>query len=107
MTSHNHIIADPGDYPSNIGESMKRLAAKQTRRVELNSVTARICEQPEQFKWSSYRAKPGLIKAVWVDYDSWFRSLGTTIHNCRKRYTSLVKNTSAANKAASIYSKCR
>jgi putative transposase len=132
MTNHIHIIADPGDSPSNISEFMKRLAAKQTRYVnkqehrtgslwdsrykispietdeyllqccryvELNPVTARMCEQPEQYKWSSYMAKLGLAEAVGVDYDSCFRSLGTTIHNCRKRYASFVKNTSAANKA--------
>jgi putative transposase len=132
MTNHVHIIADPGEYPSNIGEFMKRLAAKQTRYVnklerrtgslwdsrykispidtdeyllqcsryvELNPVTACMCEQPEQYKWSSYRAKLGLTEACWLYYDTCFKSLGTTIRNRRKGYASFVRNRSAANKA--------
>jgi len=33
MTNHIHLIVDPGRYPTNVGELMKRLAARQTRYV--------------------------------------------------------------------------
>ena len=33
MTNHIHLVVDPGDHPANLGLLMKRVAGRQTRRV--------------------------------------------------------------------------
>ncbi|MDN3639934.1 transposase [Simiduia curdlanivorans] len=33
MTNHIHLIVEPGEYPTDVGELMKRLAGRQTRLV--------------------------------------------------------------------------
>lgn len=45
--------------------------AEVLRYVVLNPVRANICERPEQYRWSSYRATAGLeIAPDWLDVDA-------------------------------------
>jgi len=45
--------------------------AEVLRYVVLNPVRASICERPEQYRWSSYRATAGLeIAPEWLDVDA-------------------------------------
>lgn len=47
-----------------------------TKYIEMNPVRAGIVENPEDFKWSSYRHKSGFESFPWLDEDPIYRSLG-------------------------------
>jgi REP-associated tyrosine transposase len=49
-----------------------------SRYVELNPKRAGMCARPEDYPWSSYRAKVGLCECDWLDLDASYLSLGRT-----------------------------
>ena len=46
---------------------------------------------PEDYAWSSYRARIGLVKCDWLDPDPCFLDLGTTDDRRRTRYKEFVE----------------
>jgi len=104
MTNHVHLVIDPGLQAEHPALLMKRVAGRYTRQsnkkesrtgtvwegrykssiidkggylpaccryAEMNPV---LC--PEDYRWSSYRAKAGLVKEEWLDYDVFYMGLG-------------------------------
>lgn len=61
------------------------------RYVDLNPVRAKIVEKPEDFRWSSYRARVGLSDCDWLDADPCFRALADDQHNRQMRYREFVE----------------
>jgi len=61
------------------------------RYVVLNPVEAGICEQPEQWGWSSYGASAGLCPAPsFLAVDELLAFFGTTIERARPAYRAFV-----------------
>jgi REP-associated tyrosine transposase len=60
------------------------------RYVDLNPVRAGIVAAPEDFPWSSYRARAGLIGGAGLDPDPAIESLAETEYRRRERYRELV-----------------
>ena len=56
------------------------------RYVELNPVRAGMVERPEQYRWSSYRARAGQSAWGWLDRDPCYEGLGRTAHERADRY---------------------
>lgn len=63
------------------------------RYVELNPVRAKIVDEPEKYKWSSYRHKIGIEKTNLVDIDPCYMGLGITEKEREKRYRKWVYET--------------
>jgi putative transposase len=61
------------------------------RYVELNPVRARMVKRPEQYRWSSYRARAGLTEWGWLDRDPCYMGLGRTARERAARYRPWVK----------------
>ena len=47
--------------------------------------------RPEEYEWSSYRARIGLIQCDWLDADPCFLGLGETDGQRRSRYKKFVE----------------
>ncbi|HEU5138245.1 MAG TPA: transposase [Steroidobacteraceae bacterium] len=60
------------------------------RYVDLNPVRAGIVRTPEEFAWSSYRARAGIDSCAWLDPDPAIESLAATDTRRRTRYRELV-----------------
>lgn len=60
------------------------------RYVDLNPVRAHIVEQPEDYRWSSYRARIGLSDCSWLDPDPCFLALAPTSEQRQRRYREFV-----------------
>lgn len=60
------------------------------RYIDLNPVRARIVEQPEEYAWSSFRARTGLSVCPWLDPDPCFLALGPTGEQRQQRYREFV-----------------
>ena len=69
------------------------------RYVELNPVKAKMCLSAEQYRWSSYQAKLGLVQSIWLDCDPCFASLGDTVDKCRVSYRAFVEDWVGADAA--------
>ena len=61
------------------------------RYVELNPVRAGLVDDPEKYKWSSYRNKVGIEKLSWLDLDPCYMQLGNTMKEREKLYSQFVK----------------
>lgn len=61
------------------------------RYVDLNPVRARLVERPEDYRWSSYRAKVGLSDCPWLDLDPCFLALASTSKQRQRRYRDFVE----------------
>ncbi len=61
------------------------------RYVDLNPVRARMVASPQEYRWSSYRAKAGLEESSWIDEDPCYTSLGETPEQRRERYSAFVR----------------
>jgi putative transposase len=61
-----------------------------SRYVELNPVRAHIVERPEDYPWSSYRAKIGLADCPWLDTDPCFLALAPNSQQRQQRYREFV-----------------
>jgi len=62
-----------------------------TRYVDLNPVRANMVRRPEDYRWSSYRARVGLTQCDWLDPDPCFLGLASTEAQRRERYRELVE----------------
>lgn len=60
------------------------------RYVDLNPVRAGIVRNPQDYRWSSYRAKIGLVECDWLDADPGFTALSDTLQRRRERYREFV-----------------
>lgn len=60
------------------------------RYVDLNPVRAKIVSSPEQFVWSSYRARIGLTKCPWLDEDACTKALSPELTRRQERYREFV-----------------
>lgn len=63
------------------------------RYVELNPVRAGIVAVPEDYRWSSYRAKVGMTKQDWLDFDPHYLGLASTAKKRRKEYRDFILGT--------------
>src|SRR3989304_6129145 len=61
------------------------------RYVELNPVMAGIVDDPENYKWSSYKYKVGIERLDWLDLDPYYKNLGRTDKEREERYEKFVK----------------
>jgi putative transposase len=125
MDNHVHLIIDPGPRPANLSLTLKRLAGRHARRlnlmhrwrgalwesrfkcspiqtdryllacgryVDLNPVRARMVERAEQFEWSSYRARAGLVACNWLDPDPAIAALAPSYERSSAIYRELSRN---------------
>jgi putative transposase len=60
------------------------------RYVDLNPVRAHIVRRPEDYEWSSYRARIGLSSCPWLDPDPCFLALASTTEQRQQRYREFV-----------------
>ena len=60
------------------------------RYVDLNPVRAHIVARPEDYAWSSYRARTGLSDCSWVEPDPCFLALAHIIEQRQQRYREFV-----------------
>jgi putative transposase len=89
--SSNGERAHPGRVDSNAApiESSTYLLAC-ARYVDLNPVRAHIVWRPEDYEWSSYRARIGLSTCPWLDPDPCFLALASTTEQRQQRYRDFV-----------------
>ena len=62
-----------------------------SRYVDLNPVRAKMVAAPEDYLWSSYRAKVGLESCVWLDHDPCFLRLASDERQRREQYRNFVQ----------------
>lgn len=63
-----------------------------SRYIELNPVRARMCAEPGDYPWSSYRGRISEdAPADWLDIDPCFLALGADSGARRERYAAFVK----------------
>jgi putative transposase len=62
------------------------------RYVDLNPVRAGIVSAPEEYQWSSYRARIGLTACDWLDPDPCFLALAATAERRRQKYRRFVED---------------
>ena len=60
------------------------------RYIKLNPVRAGMVERPEEYEWSSYRAKVGLERVPWLDTDLCYVALGHERSRRASRYREFV-----------------
>lgn len=60
------------------------------RYVEMNPVRAGMVELPEQYEWSSFRVKVGMVENDWLDQDPVYLGLGDTEEMRQSRYAEWV-----------------
>lgn len=60
------------------------------RYIEMNPVRAKITDEPEKYKWSSYRYKIGMEQTNWLDIDPCYMNLGRTEKERERRYKEWV-----------------
>jgi len=60
------------------------------RYVDRNPVRANLVKLPEQFPWSSYRARVGLVECDWLDVDPCTLALADSLTRRRERYREFV-----------------
>ena len=73
-----------------------------SRYVELNPVRAGIVRRPEDFAWSSYRAKLGLARCDWLDADPCYLAFGDSVERRRRRYREFVEQGISAEELVTI-----
>ncbi len=61
-----------------------------SRYVDLNPVRACMVAHPADYPWSSYRAKVGLARCDWLDFDPCYLALAATLEQRQVRYRSWV-----------------
>jgi putative transposase len=123
MDNHVHLIIDPGPDAANLSLTLKRLAGRHARRVnlmrrwrgalwesrfkcspiqtdrylltcgryvDLNPVRARMVQRPDEYVWSSYRARAGLVSCDWLDRDPAIAGLASTYERSSSIYRQLA-----------------
>jgi putative transposase len=66
-----------------------------SRYIELNPVRAGMVGDPEEYPWSSYRARMGLSECDWLDPDPCFLALAPTTQRRRRRYREFMEHGSS------------
>jgi putative transposase len=61
-----------------------------TRYVDLNPVRAGLAAEPQEYLWSSYRARAGFSECYWLDADPCYLALGDTPAQRYQRYREFV-----------------
>lgn len=79
-----------GRFKSSPIESDRYLLAC-TRYVDLNPVRAKMVARPENYAWSSYRARIGMIDCDWLDPDPCFLALAPEEKRRQERYREFVE----------------
>lgn len=72
------------------------------RYVELNPVRAGLVTQPEDYRWSSYSAKVGLILDDCLDFDPMYLSLALSSKKRQDKYRDYVLGTLSAEETEHI-----
>jgi putative transposase len=62
-----------------------------TRYIDLNPVRANLVGRPEDYPWSSYRARIGLVDCDWLDQDPCYIALSPSEQRRRERYREFVE----------------
>ncbi len=62
-----------------------------TRYVDLNPVRAGLVQRPEDYRWSSYRARIGLDPCNWLDPDPCYLALAANAEGRAQRYRLFVE----------------
>ena len=62
-----------------------------TRYVDLNPVRAKMIRLPQDYPWSSYRARIGLEPCDWLDPDPCFLALASTQERRQQLYREFVE----------------
>jgi len=62
-----------------------------SRYIELNPVRAKMVAKPEDYRWSSYRAKVGLVNSKLIEPDPCYEALGRTAAERWNRYEAWVR----------------
>ncbi len=62
-----------------------------SRYIELNPVRAKMVAKPEDYRWSSYRAKVGLVNSRLIEPDPCYEALGRTAAERLNRYEAWVR----------------
>jgi putative transposase len=78
-----------GRFKSSAIETDRYLLACM-RYVDLNPVRANMVKAPEQYRWSSFRAKVGLVDCDWLDVDPCTLALADSPARCQERYREFV-----------------
>ncbi len=63
-----------------------------SRYIELNPFRAKMVEKPEEYHWSSYRAKMGPADSGSIDIDPGYQALGRTRSERATYYEAWVRN---------------
>lgn len=79
-----------GRFKSSPIESDRYLLAC-LRYVDLNPVRARMVVRPEDYAWSSYRARIGMADCDWLDLDPCFPALAPEAKRRQERYRAFVE----------------
>ncbi len=66
--------------------SSDRYLLSCSRYIEMNPVRAGIVERPDDYVFSSYGAKVGLRELTYLDFDTFYNSLGNTINEWQRAY---------------------
>ena len=81
-----------GRYKSSLIDKNEYLLAC-CRYVEMNPVRAGAVFCPQDYIWSSCRAKAGLIKEGWFAYDAFYTGLGKSEQTRQERYREWMRET--------------
>jgi putative transposase len=80
-----------GRYKSSLVQSDGYLMAC-CRYIELNPVRARIAAAPQEYPWSSCRARLGFAQSTILDLDPCYQELGADESTRRERYSEFLLN---------------
>ena len=80
-----------GRYKSSLVQNEGYLLAC-CRYIELNPVRARIVAAPQDYPWSSYRARLGYAESAILDLDPCYQELGIDESARRERYSEFLQN---------------
>ena len=72
------------------------------RYHDLNPVRAKLVARPEDYDWSSYRARAGLAVCSWLDREPQFETLGTTAQEQAAGYRKFVESEARKPKRAPL-----
>jgi hypothetical protein len=78
---------DRSAYLATLCEFREKLSVACARYIDLNSVRAGMVKRPEDYAWSSYRARTELDDCPWLDSDL---ALAPTIEQRQQRYREFV-----------------
>ncbi len=72
------------------------------RYVEMNPVVAGICDNPDEYPWSSVRSKLAEKKFDWLDYDPLYLALAETDEERSRRYGEFLREAASEQERETI-----